>query len=87
MENIDCQNHPFPLVYNLYISRSFRHLLFSFHRSTWDLILEGIRLQYQYFLEYKFFTDTMQISVIEAQLRLVICNFKKVLLLQINSYR
>jgi len=30
-----------------------------------------IRLQYLYFGESKFFTDTMQISVIEAHLRLV----------------
>jgi hypothetical protein len=34
-------------------------LIIDFHRSKFDLLLAGIRLHYQYFLDDKFFTDTM----------------------------
>jgi hypothetical protein len=48
-------------------------LIIDFHRSKFDLLLVGIRLQYQYFREPQFFTDTGK-SVIETQLRLVVWN-------------
>jgi hypothetical protein len=39
--------------------RGLKCLNFCFHRSSYDLLLEGIRLQYLYFLEDTFITDNI----------------------------